>query len=38
VDVGGVRIVAREGVAINDVDRIDIVGLKDTEVLLVDAA
>jgi redox-sensitive bicupin YhaK (pirin superfamily) len=38
VDVGGVRIDARDGVAINDVDRIDIVGLEDAEVLLVDAA
>ena len=38
VDVGGVRIDAREGGAINDVDRIDIVGREDAEVLLVDAA
>jgi redox-sensitive bicupin YhaK (pirin superfamily) len=38
VDVGGIRIDAREGVAINDVDRIDIVVLEDAEVLLIDAA
>jgi hypothetical protein len=38
VDVGGVRINARDGAAINDVDRIDVVGREDAEVLLVDAA
>jgi redox-sensitive bicupin YhaK (pirin superfamily) len=37
VEVGGVRIDARDGAAITDVDRIDIVGLEDAEVVLVDA-
>ena len=38
VEVGGVRINARDGAAITDVERIDIVGLDDAEVVLVDAA
>ena len=38
VEVGGVRIDARDGAAITDVERIDIVGLDDAEVVLVDAA
>jgi quercetin 2,3-dioxygenase len=38
VEVGGVRIDARDGAAITDVDSIDIVGLEDAEVVLVDAA
>jgi quercetin 2,3-dioxygenase len=38
VEVGGVRIDARDGAAITDVERIDIVGLEDAEVVLVDAA
>ena len=38
VAVGGVRIDARDGAAITDVERIDIVGLEDAEVVLVDAA
>jgi redox-sensitive bicupin YhaK (pirin superfamily) len=37
VEVGGLRIDARDGAAITDVDRIDIVGLEDAEVVLVDA-
>ncbi len=38
VEVGGVRIEARDGAAITDVERIDIVGLEDAEIVLVDAA
>jgi quercetin 2,3-dioxygenase len=38
IEVDGVRIDARDGAAITDVDRIDIVGLEDAEVVLVDAA
>ncbi len=38
VEVGGVRIAARDGAAITDVENIDIVGLEDAEVVLVDAA
>jgi len=38
VEVDGVRIDARDGAAITDVDRIEIVGLEDAEVVLVDAA
>ena len=38
IAVGGVRIDARDGAAITDVERIDIVGLEDAEVVLVDAA
>jgi redox-sensitive bicupin YhaK (pirin superfamily) len=38
VEVGGVRIDARDGAAITDVESIDIVGLQDAEVVLVDAA
>jgi quercetin 2,3-dioxygenase len=38
IEVGGVRIDARDGAAITDVARIDIVGLEDAEVVLVDAA
>jgi quercetin 2,3-dioxygenase len=38
VEVDGVRIEARDGAAITDVERIDIVGLEDAEVVLVDAA
>ena len=38
VEVGGVRIDARDGAAITDVARVEIVGLEDAEVVLVDAA
>jgi redox-sensitive bicupin YhaK (pirin superfamily) len=38
VEVGGVRIVARDGAAITDVATVEIVGLEDAEVVLVDAA
>ena len=38
VEVGGVRIDARDGAAITDVERIDVIGLEDAEVVLVDAA
>ena len=38
VEVGGVRIDARDGAAITDVESLDIVGLQDAEVVLVDAA
>jgi redox-sensitive bicupin YhaK (pirin superfamily) len=38
VAVGGVRIDARDGAAITDVTSVDIVGLEDAEVVLVDAA
>jgi redox-sensitive bicupin YhaK (pirin superfamily) len=38
VDVGGVRIQARDGAAITDVASVDIVGIEDAEVVLVDAA
>ena len=38
VEVGGVRIEARDGAAIAEVDHVDIVGLEDAEVVLVDAA
>ncbi|MEJ0020360.1 MAG: pirin family protein [Acetobacteraceae bacterium] len=38
VEVGGVRIEARDGAAITDVASVDIVGLEDAEVVLVDAA
>ena len=38
IEVGGVRIDARDGAAITDVEQIDIVGLEDAEVVLVDAA
>ena len=38
VEVGGVRIEARDGAAITDVARVEIVGLADAEVVLVDVA
>jgi len=38
VEVGGVRIDARDGAAITDVATVEIVGLEDAEVVLVDAA
>ena len=38
VEVNGVALDARDGAAITDVERIDIVGLEDAEVVLVDAA
>ena len=38
VEVGGVRINARDGAAITDVATVEIVGLEDAEVVLVDAA
>jgi redox-sensitive bicupin YhaK (pirin superfamily) len=38
VDVGGVRINARDGAAITDVASVEIVGIEDAEVILVDAA
>ena len=37
-EVGGVRIDARDGAAITDVATVEIVGLEDAEVVLVDAA
>jgi hypothetical protein len=38
VEVGGVRIDARDGAAITDIATVEIVGLVDAEVVLVDAA
>jgi redox-sensitive bicupin YhaK (pirin superfamily) len=38
VEVGGVRIEARDGAAITDVASVQIVGIEDAEVVLVDAA
>jgi redox-sensitive bicupin YhaK (pirin superfamily) len=38
VDVGGIRIEARDGVAITEVTSVEIVGVEDAEVILVDAA
>jgi len=38
VDVGGIQIKARDGAAITDVAEIEIVGIEDAEVVLVDAA
>jgi quercetin 2,3-dioxygenase len=38
VEVGGVRIEARDGAAITDVVNVEIVGVEDAEVVLVDAA
>jgi len=38
VEVDGVRIDARDGAAISEVDRLEIVGLEDAEIVLVDAA
>jgi redox-sensitive bicupin YhaK (pirin superfamily) len=38
VEVGGVRIEARDGAAITDVANVELVGLEDAEVVLVDAA
>jgi redox-sensitive bicupin YhaK (pirin superfamily) len=38
VDVGGIRIEARDGAAITDVASVEIVGIDDAEVILVDAA
>ena len=38
IEVDGVRIEARDGAAITDVDSVDIVGLEDGEVIVVDAA
>jgi redox-sensitive bicupin YhaK (pirin superfamily) len=38
VEVGGVRINARDGAAIADLATVEIVGIKDAEVILVDAA
>lgn len=38
VDVGGIRIAARDGAAITDVASVEIVGIEDAEVILVDAA
>jgi redox-sensitive bicupin YhaK (pirin superfamily) len=38
VEVGGVRIEARDGAAISDLTTVDVVGLEDAEVVLVDAA
>lgn len=37
VEIGGVRIVARDGAAITDLATLEIVGLEDAEVVLVDA-
>ena len=38
VEVGGERIEARDGVAITDVAKVEIVGLEDAELVVVDAA
>ncbi len=38
VDVGGVRIEARDGAAITDLASVDIVGVEEAEIILVDAA
>ena len=38
IEVGGVRIEARDGAAITDVAHVEIVGVEDAEVVLVDAA
>jgi hypothetical protein len=38
VEVGGVRIEARDGAAITDVERLEVVGLAESEIVLVDAA
>jgi len=38
IEVGGVRIEARDGAAITDVASVEIVGVEDAEVVLVDAA
>jgi redox-sensitive bicupin YhaK (pirin superfamily) len=38
IEAGGVRIAARDGAAITDVARLDIVALEDAEIVLVDAA
>jgi hypothetical protein len=38
VEVGGVRIETRDGAAISDLASIEIVGIEDAEVVLVDAA
>jgi redox-sensitive bicupin YhaK (pirin superfamily) len=38
VEIGGVRIAARDGAAITDLASLEIVGLEDAEVVLVDAA
>ena len=38
VEVGGVRLEARDGAAITGVDRIDVIGLGDSEVVLVDVS
>jgi redox-sensitive bicupin YhaK (pirin superfamily) len=38
VDVGAVRIEARDGVAITDLTAVEIIAIEDAEVILVDAA
>jgi hypothetical protein len=38
VEVGGVRIDARDGAAISDLRSVEIVGIEDAEIVLVDAA
>jgi hypothetical protein len=38
LEVGGVRVEARDGAAITGVDTVDIVGLEDAEVVLVSGA
>ena len=38
IEVGGVRVNARDGAAITDLARVEIVGIEDAEVILVDAA
>jgi len=38
INVGGVRVEARDGAAITDLTTIEIVGIEDAEVVLVDAA
>jgi len=38
VEVGGVRVAARDGAAITDVAQVEIVALEDSEIVLVDAA
>jgi len=37
IEVGGVRIEARDGAAIADVANVEIVGIEDAEVVMVDA-
>jgi hypothetical protein len=38
IEIGGIRVNARDGAAITDVTGLDIVGIEDAEIVLVDAA